>query len=241
MMAERQKILDGQFSDLSSTLVGRQPLEPHRIHIRTCFVPVSNQQIELTEDLLNAFRGGDPLVTLGEKGETLDVAFRRLNHGYSPILRGMSREGFVLGSWTANDMFYCSKIIRSDGVLRTDFACRAALSSQNGNIEDVGVHISWFAGYLANTLSSFANVQRLFPSLGNGILRVVIHCSGPIVIASGSGMWSSRTQWPTGTIAVPDFEIEGADSLLNKFGQLQVDIASIPGLKQPAICQFFAN
>ena len=240
-MAERQKILDGKFSDLSSTLVGRQPLDSHRFHIRTCFVPAAMQQIEITENALNTFRGSDPSLTLGQKTDRFDVAFRNLGHSFRPVLRGMSLEGFVAGNWSDLDFFYCSKIMQSDGIMRTDFACRAALSSRDSASDDIGFHSAWVAGYLANTLSSFSAVQRVYPSLGNGILRVGIYCDGPVIMAAGNEMWPSRMPWPNGLISVPDFEIDGPDALMETFHQLQVDVASIPGLTQPAIYKFAAD
>ncbi len=239
MMADRLKVLDAQFSDLSNELVGRQVLDSHRIHIRTCFVPSTAQQIELNEATLNAFRGHDPLVNCSQDNEQFDVAFRNLNHVYKPILRGMSREGFA--NLPENDFSYCSKVIRSDGVLRTDFACRASLTDNRLGTNQSGFYSAWFVGYLANTLRSFAAIQRLFPALGSGILRVAIHCGGPIIMRYGSGGWGFHTPWQEGIEPIPDFPIDRPETLLGTFHQLQLDIAHIAGLIDPAVYHFVAD
>ena len=241
MMTARLKVLDSQFSDISSTIVGRQTLPAHRIHIRTCFVPASVQQIDLGQEVLNAFRGSDPTLALGDENQALNVAFRPLNYDYRPILRGMSCERLFKRNHSESDFSYCSKLIRSDGLFRTDYALRLQFSDQNSDSENTGFYHPWIIGYLANTLSSFAAVQKLCPTLGSGLLRVAIYCSGPITMRFRESWEGLQLPWPDGTVAIPDFEIDTSETLMKTFHQLQLDIASIPGFPSPEIYSFISE
>ena len=234
---ERLRLLDDQFLDLASSSAGRHQLEAHRIHFRSSFVPFARTQIRLSDEVLGALGGGDPNLKFGEKVEQNNVAFRGLpSQGFRPILRGMTRENLIERAWGDEDFFYSSKTIREDGILTTNFACRCALTETNDS--RLGLHNAWVAGYFANTLTSMAQVLRLCPVLSQGILRVVIHAAGSLTIGEGESHWIEHKVWPPETVAIPDFEIDGVQSLLEAFRQLQIDVASIAGFRNPRILDF---
>jgi hypothetical protein len=238
---ERLALFDAQFSDLASTLVGRHTLEAHRIHFRSCFVPLNRLEFDLNEPILGAFRGRDPELDLNGKRECNDVAFRQLSgKDYRPILRGMVREALTARAWSDNDFFYASKVVRSDGLMRTDFACRTNLSNNN-NSSPSGFHMAWIAGYFANTIASITAVQKQIPLLSQGVLRIAIHSDGPITMGVGDNQWSRHLTWPTSTLFIPDFEVTSPDALFDIFQQLQIDVASIAGLTNPLVYSFASN
>jgi Putative DNA-binding domain len=232
--SERLSLLAEQFLDHATDRVGRHTLSAHRVHFRMCFVPLSRQQIVLSTDVLNAFRGGDPELILGDSQESNDVAFRYLSSwDYSPILRGMCREALQDKIWGDDDFSYAAKVVRNDGIMRTDFACRSALSERTESTN--GFHVAWVAGYFANSLRSMAAVHQLLPSLGHGVLRVAVHSAGSITVATGIRHWAQHYAWPAGTVTIPDFDIADARGLDRCFEQLQIDVNSIAGVRQPAI------
>ena len=234
---ERLELLNEQFLDISSARSGRQQLEAHRVHFRSSFVPFVRTQIRLSDEVLGAFGGRDPSLNFGDKVEQNSVAFRGLSsRGYRPILRGMTRENLQERAWGNEDFFFSSKTIREDGLLTTNFACRCALNESNDS--NPGFHNGWVAGYFANTLISMAQVLRLHPVLSQGILRVVIHAAGPMTIGEGEGMWAEHKIWQPDTVEIPDFEIDGPESILETFQQLQADVAAIAGFRNPKIFDF---
>lgn len=234
---ERLRLLDDQFSDIASPRVGRHQLEAHRIHIRCSFVPFARTQIQLSDEVLGAFGGQDPKLRFGDKVAQNDVAFRGLSsQAYQPILRGMTRENLTERAWGKDDFFYSSKTIREDGLLTTNFACRTSLSETNDSRQ--GFYNAWIAGYLANTLTSMAQVLRLCPVLAQGILRVAIHAAGSLTIVEGESHWVEHKIWPPETVVIPDFEIDGAERVLETFEQLQTDVASIAGFRNPKVFTF---
>lgn len=238
--SERLALLDEQFVDIGYSRVGRQNLSAHRIHFRSCFVPLNRTQVLLEPPVLDAFRGGDPELEFNGKRERNDVAFREMaGKGYRPILRGMSRESYTSGGQDSSDFAYASKTIRSDGVMKTDFSCRWMLRDRTGGIS--GFHISWIAGYLANSITSIVAVQKVVPSLAQGVFRVAVYADGSIAMRVGEQMWAENLIWPVGTVAIPDFDIGSMENWTSCFRQLQIDIASIPGLENPPIYSLVLN
>lgn len=230
---ERVAILTDRFNDLSNSVVGRTALAAHRVHFRTCFVPLARQNLALDNAILAAFSGSDPDLVLGDKRERLDVAFSHLTHTYQPILRGMMKESLETGVRGHDDFIYCSKAIKSDGVMWTGFACRVEIPSRTDSI--LGFYHQWVVGYFANTIQSMTSVQTHAPWLGAGILRIAIHSAGQMVIQSGASHWSKVTPWPAQFITIPDFEIVDDKALWGFFHQLQRDVADIAGLKNVSI------
>lgn len=235
--SERFATLDEMFSGLAGPMIGRRELSAHRVHFRCCYVPLVRAQVKLEENMLLAFNGRDPNLSIGCKIERNDVAFRGLRGSqYSSILRGKIKESYQEGAWRENDFIFSAKTIREDGILVTDFSCRCVLSESKDATP--GFHSAWVAGYFANTLVSIAQVLRLEPTLSQGFLRVVTHAAGQLVVGNGDGMWAEHVSWPTGTVPIPDFEINHPDDVLGAFQQLQVDVASIAGLRHPQIYEF---
>ena len=225
---ERSEILDQQMAELSSETVGRKQLSPHRFHARLAYLPYSAQEIFIDDDVKSALRGGDPFLQFGEKSQKYDVAFRYLGHDWKPILRGMRIENLTETAGTTQDFSYCAKSVRSDGLLTSDFACRATLG--DGGQAAAGFHFAWVAGFLANSLNSFANVLKLNPGAQGGILRLGLGCAGSISMGYGEGMWNNKVSFPVGKILIPDYEVFDTVSLQNAFALFQADVASIAGL-----------
>ena len=225
---ERSEILDQQMVELNSETVGRNQLSLHRFHIRMAYLPYSSQEIFIDDVVKSALRGGDPLLQLGEKSEKNDVAFRKLGYDWKPILRGMRIENLTESAWAENDFTYCAKSVRSDGLLTSDFACRTTLS--DGGQSATGFHVAWVAGFLANSLNSFANVLKMNPGAQGGILRLGLSCAGSISMGYCAGMWASKVPFPIGRILIPDHEVFDAVSLKSAFALFQSDVASVAGL-----------
>ena len=225
---ERSEILDHQMAEINSETVGRKQLSPHRFHIRMAYLPYSAQEIYIDDIIKSALRGGNPLLQLGEKSEKNDVAFRNLGHDWKPILRGMRIENLTESAWAENDFMYCAKSVRSDGLLTSDFACRATLGDSEPAV--TGFHVAWVAGFLANSLNSFSNVLKMTPGAQGGILRLGLACAGSISMGYGGGMRASNVPFPTSTILTPDYEVFDSVSLKNAFALFQLDVASIAGL-----------
>jgi hypothetical protein len=225
---ERLEALEQQMLELTTETVGRSKLSLHRFHIRLMYLPFSAQEISIDETVKSALRGSNPMLQLGDKTEKNDVAFGNLGHDWRPILRGARIEQLTDQAWNDHDFMYCAKSIRSDGLLISDFACRATLDERGESAP--GFHVAWVAGFLANTLQSFANVVTRRPAMQGGILRLGMSCAGSISMGYGEGMWNRRVVFPPGILSVPDCEVFDAPSIKNVFELFQLDIASIAGV-----------
>ena len=229
---ERLQILSNHFADFDSNHVGRTALSAHRFHIRSVFMPLQDQEIEIDDALCAKLRGSDPVLKRGGTAEQIDLPFRYLDFKWKPVLRGKRIETLHTGMRSNEDFLFCAKEIRGSGVMLSDFACRVTIGESEANV--TGFYGDWLAGYLANTLVSFGRVWSERPNMGQGMLRIATRSAGEIASVTNQGMWGdANVPWPKGMSVLPDFEIVDGESFLDSFPQAQIDVASIIGLELP--------
>jgi Putative DNA-binding domain len=234
---ERLQLLTSQFDDFDTSRAGRTNLSDHRFQIRSVFIPLQGQEIQIDEELCAALRGEDPLLVRSGKSERIDLPFRDLGFNWRPVLRGKRLETYVDHAWSKEDFIFCAKEVRHTGVLMSDFACRVSVNE--GSDGTTGFYQEWIAGYLANTLYSFSKVWRKRPEVGQGVLRVAVRSAGKMVAVVGPGMWgNNQFEWPSGVTVLPDFPILDGSGFASVFAQSQVDTASIIGLELPSPFEF---
>ena len=226
---ERLEILDSQMSDLNANIVGRSSLDTHRFHIKMAYIPYGSVDIAINNQFKSAMLGRDPRLKSGDRAEPFEVAFPAITSDWRPILRGARVESLQERASSNNDFFYRSVAVRRDGLLTTDFACRASLGRDDQSAP--GVRFARIVGFLANSLMSIANAMRQHPTLQGGVLRVGMSSAGLISMYFGEDVWGGELKFPSGVVCIPDCEIFDIASLLNMFSQFQIDVASVAGVE----------
>lgn len=234
---ERSQFLSAQFADLDTERVGRTSLDDRRFHIRTVFVPVQEQQIEIDEGLCQSFCGSDPILFRPNVKEAIDLPFRNLGFNWRPVLRGKRVETFTNNWYRRSGFTFCAKEARCSGTLLSEFACCIPIGEDDD--PHYGFYHDWIAGYLANTLVSFERVWRYLPRLGEGVIRIAMRSRGNLISVMNNGVWGhSHHQWPNGVTELPDFPILDSRDFTKIFRQVQLDAASIIGIELTNPFQF---
>ena len=234
---ERLQFLSAQFADLNSNRVGRTSLDDRRFHIRSVFVPVQEQHIEIDEGLCQTFCGSDPMLFRPNVTQQITAPFENLGFNWRPVLRGKRVESFT-NNWQEQLGFnYCAKEARCNGTILSEFAC--CVPKEKGDDSHFFFYHDWIAGYLANTLICFERVWRYRSELGEGVLRIAIRSSGDLISVVNDGVLGfSVHEWPNGVTELPDFPILNSSDFTKIFRQVQLDAASIIGIELTNPFQF---
>lgn len=225
--SERFALLDNQFSEFGLGKVRQRAFSSQRFHIRSVFIPFVEGQIEIDSSIQTLVNGNGPLTYRAGNEDSNDVVFRRLGSNWKPILRGRAVECMDESRGDEGNFIFCSKSIKTNLVISTDFVARTLLEKQNGDI--ACVHFNWIVGYLANSLGSFRDVLERNPSFASGLVRIAV-CSSSMNLRIGDNMWASDFALPNEVIQFPDFEVIDLHSFEEIFQQAQVDVCSLVGM-----------
>lgn len=226
LRSERFTALSNEFSDLGSDRVGRSNLSRHRFHVRTVVMPLDKCQIIIDDDLLGSINDYDPQLCMGSKNEKIDLPFRNLRGGWTPVLRGQRIEVLRHGGLNGDGFFYAAKQINQNGTFRQEFACRVSIGEDD---PQTGFYFDWLTGYAANLIVSLRALVSRNPLLPECVVRTGIFCDGSIISAIGN-RWDRQVHaWPTGTVFFPDDAIPALGDRDAWLAQFQADAAAICG------------
>lgn len=225
LRSERFSLLDKQFSVLTGDTLGGIALPHDRCHLRLAFVPLLSAQIELSQDVMSQFSGGDPKFYQNGRELVNDVAFRSWYGQWKPIVRG--RRSLHLNKYE-DRVGIASKEILEAGVMAVDFADNYRLGKNSS--EFLGTHLSWVLGFFANAISSIEAVIAAKPVLGDGLLRLGARFPPEGQLQVGENHWTQHYVLPEGVTLFPDMEIRAGQGFDEAFEQAQVDFCAAAGL-----------
>jgi hypothetical protein len=225
--SDRIALMDSLFADMVDGIIGYRRLPAQRFGIRMAFVPYNSGEVLLSEECLIAMTGNDSPVYLEGQPTTNTVAFRQLPEQWRPILRGRQKENFVqYAPDNLMDFEFARKMIRSDGVMISDFSCNGIFPSQSSSIERI--HFEWIVGFFSNQLRSIRSVLNTSPNINFGAIRTCLYVSGDFHLTLGNH-FAQNFRLPGGLTTIPDFEYSSDQRLDVIFEQLQKDVLAIAG------------
>lgn len=231
--SERFDLLSKQFEGIAEGLLPLRKLPSPRFHARLVYVPFSDDEIDLTAEILAAVSGEDPTIVKDNNVLRNDVAFRGLPDRWRPILRGRQKEMYAEASPDGESAFYfCRKSISTNCLVSMDFARYG--SSFDGQSHAGIIHVEWVIGYFANSLHSLQRLILAVPNLASGIVRVAFVADGDLTLLVG-GRFPDSYKLPSYYSEIPDFETSENVSCNDIFEQLQKDIYSLAGIDPPII------
>ena len=226
--SERDVLLSKQFDDLSAQRIGLLNLDSDRSHFRLAYLPSGNTQIVLDRETLDEMLGSDPVVSNARSSYRDSVAYESLRTLWKPELRGRFVEGY---SDYGENFLFSRKSIKNNLLMKAEFALRHQ-DEQQGVSRKI-VSLKWLVGFFANSLLSIRNVLDRNPIAAEGVLRVAAYIGEAHCLATGERMWGQQLPFPSGTVVLPDFHVEGADSISRIFEQIQVDFCALAGIDCP--------
>jgi Putative DNA-binding domain len=223
--SEKNELLNRQFAGLAGGRSGVRTFPTRRFHMKVVYSPNSSSEIQLDDVVLAAFNADDPDITNEQQKTRNEVAFRSLQHWWTPELRGRRMEG-----WHQNegDFVFCSKSIKQSLMMATEFADSGRVKGQND--QSVGVHAEWVIGFLANTLVSIRSVLSQRSAAADGFLRVAMFSQGNLSLIIGESHYEQAKPLANEVLFFPDYEIIGPATIDEVFRQLQIDLYSVVGL-----------
>jgi hypothetical protein len=226
---EQIEFLDRQFSDFVEGKAEHRDLGNEVLHLRVSSMPLLDQSLPVTSEILAAFDGRDPtFYDDAGNAKRNDVAFRNLHSRWVPVLRGMKREYyFERTEENLVDFQYVRKVIKSSGVCLFDYA---ATSHFRG--ETPVIHDGWLIGFFAQAFDNIKTLARVRATILPATVRIGVRSRGDIHLEYGSDVFPEHRRFPEDVVFFPDFVVNSEDDLDELFTQVQVDLYSILNILQ---------
>ena len=222
--AQRLADVERLFDQFEEGTVRRETAAGDRFQLRMVYVPVSKQQIDLSDETLREIFSQRAEAFDKHGLAKIDDSFLRLGL-WRPVLRGRAQVNLEGGA----DQDLCELIgreLREDGSLIFDASWRISAVPLGGSGKRHSVKGPWIVDFFVNCLWSIHQMLIFLPMYIPGYLVVRINVVGSIEIwLDGAGRDLAKLL-PSRTDIQP-FEINDLDDLNNALKQLQVDLYAL--------------
>jgi Putative DNA-binding domain len=228
---ERVTQLERLFDGFEFGIVRRERIaEPH-LHTRIAFLPLFNQQIEISDNVRSVLQNAKLPDHMGQL-RYFENPFNKLRSGWVSTLRGSAQ---CYHEKSDNCMKLVSREIRQDGALIFDFAwCLSGRALHESEIIH-SVYPDDVRSALASSLWSIRSMVLRFSALRLGIIEVR-HCAvGSMHLDFGLRSLPSILD---GVTHIPNFEVTATEDIDAAFIQSQRDLYALTETTPPPLWQF---
>lgn len=216
--------IEGLFERFGEGVVRRYKADGPRFQARIAYFPVAVQQIDISDQMLNAVFYSKPSVVDARGVVLIDDTFQRLGL-WKPVLRGRAQTNLI-DKGDDDFLELVGREIRTDGTMIFDAAWRHPHSIQGQNKSYKLVPITWISDFIAQSLWSIRKAGTKIPSLLSGYLIVRFSAFGSIRFGlDRRGFDLELLQ--DGLTSIAPFEIADLTSVDDAFVQLQHDLFAL--------------
>ena len=222
--SQRLAEVESLFERFEEGAVRRETAQGDRFQMRMAYVPISKQQISLTDELIRRIFSQRPQACDRNGSVQIEDSFFRLGQ-WKPALRGRAQTNLE-GNNDSDYRELIGRELRENGSIIFDVSWRYSFIPPGRSAVRQVVPATWIIDFIVNCLWSIRQMTILLPTSMPGHLVVKTHVVGLIELGLDSSGKDLMSLLPLRTDIQP-FEINELSDLDDALNQLQIDLFAL--------------